>query len=450
MKYKILSLLMLSSALLANSEVTTVSEFFSEAKTSGNIRYYYIQTDKEHENATDTSAYANSVGGQLSFDTASLYGFSSGVTFMTTNPFLLGPNVDTSIIGKDNGVRVQGNPSGTVGQTSFSVLGEGYLAYNYKDFGVSFGRKVIKTPLIHAKDVRMLPSAVQGAFGEYAINKKSKVEIAYLDKFKQRTSDRFINIVNHALGTKTQTITGSTNGSVVMAGIEYKEDSFTLKTYDYYAGNFMNSFYIDGTYNHKFDGFKMRLAAQYINQVSIGNADEYFKNNVATYGGAINSNAIGAKMDIELSSAKFTLAYSNVLKDDSSHDSLVTPWDGTPLFAGTLTSNSLFQSLYGNALTADSTYIGGSQSINFVYAQKYDGVGLKGFSSKLLYMNINNEKFAKNQQDYNIILAYKYTKAFSLAFKGIWSQNASGVAVDGSVTQVKLLSQYRVITNYKF
>jgi len=446
MKYIKTAILLLSSALLANSEVTTVSEFFSEAKTSGNIKYYYIQTDKDKSyiNASDTSAYANSIGGKLSFDTASLYGFTSGVTFMTTNPFLLGPNVDTSIIGKDNGAR------GGDAKAGFSVLGEAYIAYNYQDIGLTLGRKVIKTPLIHAKEVRLLTSAVSGAFADYSLNKSSKIEIAYLDKFKQRTSDRFLNIVNHALGTQTKAITGSSNGYVLMGGIDYKMNAFSLKAYDYYSENFMNSFYIDGKYSYKIDDIKMTFAGQYINQISIGNADEYFKNNSATYGGEINSNAVGAKIDLELSSSKFTLAYSNVFKDDNVHDSLVTPWDGTPLFAATLTSNSLFQSIYGNALTADSTYIGGSEGINLAYFQKYDGFGLKGVSSKLSYLNISNDKFVKNQQDYNIILGYKYTNAFSFALKGIWSQEASGVAVDGTVSQLKLLTQYRVIANYKF
>jgi len=38
---------------------------------------------------------------------------------MTTNPFLLDRAVDTSIIGRDNGVRVEGNPSGGHGANWF-------------------------------------------------------------------------------------------------------------------------------------------------------------------------------------------------------------------------------------------------------------------------------------------------------------------------------------------
>ena len=447
MKYIKLSLLMVSTALLATPEVTTLSEVFSEAKTSGNIKYYYIQTDKDksYTNQDNTSAYANSLGGQLRFDTASLYGFSAGATFMTTNPFLLGPNVDTSIIGKDNGAR------GANAEIAFSVLGEGYLSYNYQDFGVTLGRKVIKTPLIHAKEVRMLPSAVSGAFAKYNLSSKSKVELAYLDKFKQRTSDTFVNIVQHALGTNTQAITGSSSGSVVMAGLDYKADSWSLKVYDYYSQDFMNSVYIDADYKINLKETKLTFAGQYIKQCSVGNADTNLaKIGSLTAGKSLSTNAIGLKATLAFSSAKFTLAYSNLLKDDSKHDSLVLPWDGTPLFTNMTTSNDLFQSIYGGAFKADSVYIGGSTGVKIAYSQKFDSLGLEGVTTTLAYLNTSNSKFAKDQNDYNAVVSYKYDKQFSLALKGIWVQNNTGAAADGTISQLKLLSQYRVIANYKF
>ena len=48
----------LSSALLATPEVTTLSEVFSEAKTRGNVKYYYIQRDKDHEVGDSSSENA--------------------------------------------------------------------------------------------------------------------------------------------------------------------------------------------------------------------------------------------------------------------------------------------------------------------------------------------------------------------------------------------------------
>jgi len=68
MKYVAPGLVMLSTVLLATSEVSTFSEIFSEAKTSGNVKYYYIQTDKDNTylNKVDTSACMVLVLEQLS------------------------------------------------------------------------------------------------------------------------------------------------------------------------------------------------------------------------------------------------------------------------------------------------------------------------------------------------------------------------------------------------
>ncbi len=83
MKKTALSILAFSSALLATAEVSSLTEVFSEAKTSGNVKYYFIQTDKNVAGGADTSANANSLGGELHFDTASLYGFSAKITSVT-------------------------------------------------------------------------------------------------------------------------------------------------------------------------------------------------------------------------------------------------------------------------------------------------------------------------------------------------------------------------------
>ncbi len=452
MKHLILSTLVVSSALLANTEVDTLSEAFSEGKASGNIKYYYIQTDKDksYTNGKNTSGYANTVGGQLHFDSASLYGFRTGVSFMTTNPFLLGSSVDASIIGRDNGVRIEGSPSGAVARKGFSVLGEAYLAYDYKNAGVYIGRKVIHTPLVNAKTVRLLPSAVEGASAHYDLAKKTNVTLSYYTGFKQRTSNVFTNIVKHALGNQTKTITGSDSGSLEILSFTHKADAYSLKAYDYYSKNFLNSIYLDGSYKLNLSDAKVAFSGQYINQKSIGNADTYFGNNPTIAGGKISVNAVGLKAVASMKSSKFVLAYSKVLKENNKHDSLVLAWDGTPLFTNMITSNDLFSSNYGKSLGSDSIYIGGSQGIKLAYNQKYDSFGLNGFSTTLSYLNTSNSRFNKDQNDYNIVLQYKTPKAFVLQLKGIWAQNNTGASADGTISQLKLLSQYRVIANYKF
>ncbi|MDF1878343.1 hypothetical protein JHD46_01675 [Sulfurimonas sp. SAG-AH-194-C20] len=454
MKYISLLTIMLTSVLFATSEVSTLAEVFSEADVSGNVKYYYIQTDKDNKSGTDTSAYANSLGGKLQFNTASLYGFHAGVTFMTTNPFFLGPNVDASIIGRDNGVRLGEGPSGEIASRGFSVLGEAYLAYDYKDINIYFGREVIKTPLIDAKVVRLLPSAVEGISLKYALKGSTKFDLAYYSSFKQRTSDVFINIIKHALGDSTREIIGSDSGYVGMFGFNHEADVYTLKLYNYYASNFMNSIYMSGEYKTDISEVKVTFGAEYIGQKSIGNAQiNLAKVGSDTGGKSIAVNAFGLKVTSTFKSTKLILAYSKVLRDKNKHDSLVLPWDGTPLFTNMITSNDLFQSNYANALNADSIYIGGAQGIKLLYNQKYDSFGLKGFSTTLAYLNtrFNRQGFDKTQEDSNIVFQYKTPKAFTLQLKGIWVKNDTSANKDGTLkNQLQLLTQYRIIANYKF
>jgi len=442
----------LMSALLVSSSIyasDSLESWFSEGSVKGNVKYYYIETKKDKLSG-DTSAHSNAIGGKLNFTTGDLYGFQTGATFMTTNGFALPNSVDTSTIGRDNGVREQGSASGNIAQDSFAILGEVFLKYTYQNLSLLYGRKVIKTPLIHAKEVRMLPSAVQGAFSEYKID-DFNIELSYLTHFKQRTSDNFMNIVEHALGADTKLITGDSKGEVIVFDTTYKNENIAFKFYNYYADDFINSIYIDGGYKAKLENISYSIDAQYINQTSIGHADNYFAS-IGSVTGAkkIDSNAYGLKLGLKVSESKVSFAFSQVQKDSSKHDALVLPWDGTPLFTNTITSNNLFVSNYAKGLTADSLYIGGSRGLNCTYVQTYDFTGIKGIKTALAYLNIHNDRFANNQQDYNAVLAYGRGD-FSLALKGIWVNNNTSAKADGTVNhQDSKLTQYRVIANYKF
>ncbi len=426
------------------------SEMFTEGKAYGNIKYYYIQTDKQNDNPyKDTSAHANAIGGQIGFETASLMGFKAKATFMTTNGFSLGNPVDTSILGRDNGVRL----GAQYADDSFTVLGEALLQYNYEGFMANYGRQVIKTPLIHAKEVRMLPSAVQGAMLSYTDKTNGwSIGGSYLTHFKQRTSDSFVNIVEHALGANTRAITGSDTGDVWYLDAAWHNDAVSVSVYDYYAKDFLNSLYATAAYHGETGGHAFGLAIEGIMQRSIGNADSNLaKAGSVTGGKAINAESISLKGDIHFGESTFMAGYSYVTKDDNAHDSLVLPWDGTPLYTNMITSNDLFSSNYGKGLKADSIYIGGTSSFKIAYTQTYDFTGHTGFKTVLSYMNADNDRFTKgNQQDFNVVLAYNYDKHLSIALKGIWVKNNTGAKADGTVTQLDDFQQYRVIANYKF
>ncbi len=435
----------------------SLESWFSEGTAHGNIRYYFIETNKENSSTgLDSSAYANAVGGQLSYMTGSLYGFTLGATFMTTNPFALPESVDTSIIGKDNGV--QGTEDPTEG---FSVLGEAYLDYQFQGVDIWYGRKTVKTPLVNAKEVRMLPSTVEGGDLSYSFENGVKVGGGYLDKFKQRTSSRFVNIVEHALGANTETITGHKTGNVLSAYLEWNDAHYVARLYNYYSKDFMNTSYFDSAHKYQInDNYSWTAGLQGMYQRGIGHSVGAMEADTAAYGGKINSRFFGLKAGVNYSESSFLVAYTNVLGPRSNeHNSLVMPWDGTPLFTDMITSNDLFTSNYGKGLTSSGGYIAGTSGFKVGYTQTYDFTGVKGLKSVLSYAYYDNSNFSDAQQDINLVLAYGIGK-FDLALKGMWVSNDAGnSAADAdikageagaSISQIDKLTQYRVIANYKF
>ena len=458
----------------AATEVDNPVDWFAKGETHGNIKYYYIQTDKKDGTTLDSSAHANSIGGKLGYTTAKLYGFTMGATFMTTNPFALPDNVDTSIIGRDNAVQLGLNPGDPVAQKGFSVLGEAYLDYQFQGLDAWYGRRVEKTPLINPKEVRMIPSSIEGGDVSYSFENGLKLGAGYLDKFKQRTSSEFHNMVKHALGDQAIAITGADRGSVIPAYLEWRDAHHTVRLYNYFTQDFVNSTYFDATHKHQVnDDFTWFAGIQGMHQHGIGHAKSAtFQANLVekdpvtgdplktTASADINARFFGLKAGATYAESSFLLAYTNVLGSrENEHNSLTLPWDGTPLFTDMITSNDLFTSNYGQGMTSSGGYIAGTSGIKAGYTQKYDFTGVKGFKSVLSYAYYDNKNFLNAQQDINLVLAYGISD-FSLALKGIWvSNNTGNTAADtdvkagetgASISQIDKLTQYRVIANWKF
>lgn len=424
--------------------------WFKDGSVHGNIRYYYIHTAKEGNQPT-TSQHANAIGGQLGYVTGSLHGLKMGATLMTTQGFALDANpanVDTSIIGRDNGVRADGSANGDHSDDGFIALGEVYGQYNRDNYELWYGRKVFESPLIDAKDVRMLPSSIEGAMASVKPTLEVQLSAGFVDKFKQRTSDRFTDIVKHALGPDTLAITGHEGGYVVPVSVSYKKDAVLTRVYDYYAPDFMNSIYADATFTNRLaSGVDYSASVQAIAQESVGNADSATA--AAIMGGEINAQEVGGKLSATYHDTTLMAACTHVFSNSGDHDSLVLPWDGTPLYTNMITSNDLFVSNYGKGLTSDSAYIGGTTGIKLGASQKLDIAQLKGFIVGASYAHYTNGRFPQSQEDINGELGYGIG-SLSLALKGMWVSNNTSASTRNGITQNDRLTQYRVIANYKF
>jgi len=432
-------------------ETDNLSDWFLKGSSRANIKYYYIETNKENS-ATDlsSSAHANSIGAKLNYTTANFHGLSMGFTLMTTNPFSLPSRVDTSVIGRDNGIRLDSSVSSKTAKDGFSILGESFIKYKNENFELLYGRKVIKSPLIDAKEVRVLPSVVEGSTVLYNFENGVTLGSAYFTKFKQRTSNVFTNIVEHALGSKTKELIGKSGGSVASIYLTNNFKNYKFRIYDYFAKDFMNSIYFDVDKKGKIgSNISYTTSIQGIYQRGVGHSIDTMNNNIDTYGGKINSRAFGVKSKINYDSSTFEVSFTDVLNSSNGeHNSLVMPWDGTPLFTNTITSSNLFGSNYGKGLTSSGGYISGTQGVKFSYVQEYSN----SFKSLVSYSRFSNKNFDKTQEDINAVISYKIGD-FSISLKGIWVDNSTTIGSSDSkdsISQIDSLRQYRVIANYQF
>ncbi len=430
-------IMLLSAALLG---ADSFESWVKEGKVSGNIRYYYIETNKKSITGLHSSAYGHSIGGQLHYSTGRWNGWKLGTTLMSVQPFALPEHVESSSIGQDNGVRGDDPSDG------FTIIAEGYGDYANDRFSGWYGRRAINTPMIGAKDVRMLPSTVEGGEGTVRLSDSTSISVGYVERFKQRSSDRFSNILKHALGADTFSITGREEGYAIPVMLTYASSPLTLRLYNLYLPDFLNTAYTDIEYKGDF----YTLSAEAVSQKSVGNADiNLAKATSVTQGKKIDASGIGVRAEFSYKESGWDLVYRSIFRDDSAYDSILTPWDGTLMYAYSSTTNSLGQSFYGNALSAGGGCVGGTQGYKIGYTQKYQFLEWEGISTHLAYALYTNPRYREDQQDIKAILRYKKGN-WSWELKGIWIDNDTTSTKEGRVNQVDWLNQYHVIVNYVF
>jgi len=273
----------LSLALLAVSGVSAadnLEEAFKNAKTSGQIRAFYI--DRTYSGLLENNRNSLAIGGSLGLETDPIKGLSLGLKFYTTNGINLhdggksSANYDPSLYGDDF--------------DSYSMLGEAYLKYCFCDTGltnttITIGRQKLNTPLAGADDARMLPNFFEaavlvnedikdttliaahvikeavGTFGNvYGAPSQLSLQSGYGLGYKLGTNGNFTDMGKIALGESADT-----DGVSAVAAIYNGIAGLKLQAWDYYAHDILNAIYLQGDYGFKLSGsVKMKASVQYI------------------------------------------------------------------------------------------------------------------------------------------------------------------------------------------
>ena len=420
-----------------------LSSMFSEGKTSGQIRAFYI--DRKYEGSAGTTTHRNALalGGHLKFETADYKGLSFGTAFYTTNRLASSPTVEPSMFG--------------VNDDGYSILGEAYAQYVYGNSTLKFGRQKLDTPMAGSDDARMLPNL----FEAYVLINKdipnTTLIAAHVTKFAQGTFGRvysggilaatsgysatdskgqagdFVNMGDYAIGKHT-------DGVTVASATYAPNKNVKAQVWDYYAHDILNVVYgqVDTSWTCLLtDKVHPFFSAQLIKENNVG--DKLLS---AIGGdGKIDSMYWSAKFGAKVENFTAYVAYSETTKnsatDASYANAIITPWGGMPAFTqGMVTRHQFLAGTKATKVAATYNFkdMGANVSATAYYASfdmdANSGYGIARTATEPGFDIIYNPEAVKNLQ---LRLRGNFPRKFAETASGDTGWN-----------------EYRLIANYNF
>lgn len=392
-----------------------LSTMFSEGKTSGQIRMFYI--DRDYSGAVHTHRSATAIGGHLKYETADYEGLNFGAAFYTTNGLFLksnrttNPEVDPTLFGPDN--------------ENYSMLGELYGQYKIGNTILKGGRQKLDTPLAGSDDARMTPNLfeaylvinkdipdttiigghvtkfAQGSFGRsYSAgtsipNTILSVTSGYSAVDSKNQAGSFENAGTYAIGKNTA---GVSVISATYTGVE----NLKLQLWDYYAHDILNAVYGEANFSWKClvtEAIKPSLSAQFIKEDDVGDS----------LAGKVSSLYWGAKFDAKVSDFTLSLAYSQQTEAAATSGSLqkstITPWGGMPAYTqGMVTRHQFIAGTDAAKVAANYDFKNLGANVNLTgYYAEFDmddnsGYGTARTASEAGFDVIYNPEVVKNLQ----------------------------------------------------
>lgn len=251
MKYLTSALLFILPLLLQGE---TLYDAFTNGNASGNIRVFWY--DGERDLKVDRTALT--VGGILSYQTASFYGLQANASFFSSNGITSLTKMPES--GQTSNLKSDGS--------SINVLGEAALSYTSDGTVVKYGRQRLNTPLTNDYYNRMLPNSFEALTLENRSIADITLKGAYITKWKYKDSDRFISPTENF----------GFHRDIMMIGAASQKWGMKNEVYDYYVPDVMNALYVQSE-TAKFlpenSPFNISGAVQFLKENGVG--DELIK-----------------------------------------------------------------------------------------------------------------------------------------------------------------------------
>ncbi len=333
------------------------------------------------------------------------------------------------------------------GQEGYSVLGELYTDIRIMDgMNLYAGRKEFDTPFINKNDTRMTPNTFEaivlmgtvkfgGGSADTVTSGKTilgdgktpvpaaspapargptlKYGLGYFDSIKERNDVDFVSMSEDA--------GADVDRGVFTAGALYQNGGFSIGAIDYYSDDIINIAYFEAKQEFALNnGWKPRLAAQFIDQRSVG--DELLQ-------GEFSAQQYGIKAELPVGPALFSVAYTGASGDAN----MQNPWSGYPGYTSVqvedfnrdgedallvragydfpqvkgLSAYALW--VHGSEPDADGQYARDEYNLNLQWAPP-EGT-LKGLSLRLRYsLDEQHGGNSDDQTDFRVIC--NYAKSF--------------------------------------
>ena len=361
------------------AEATSFTEAFTKGTPSGQIRLGYILLNSDEDGAKST--YDLALGGQLKFETASLYGIALGAAFYTSHS-LTQPN------DKDF------NDEMSSADQHYDLLAEAYINGNWEGLNIRVGRQLVDTPFADSDDIRMTPHTFEAVVGSYKYNDFSATG-GYLSEWQG------VDAGYHNNADFDDMVPGS--DGTWMAGVSYGSDLLEVGLWYYGVKDVVNVLYADIVVPIKLgDTASLTLGAQAAFQNDDTNDATY-----AEMGSKSEGNLYGVMAEVSTLGITAGVAYDHASVDEG--EALFGGWGGGPFYTN-------IDTLVANEFAA------GQDADSYTLSLSYDfsGIGVEGLNLGYTFghyeggVDSMDSNVDAEVEEHDISIEYEITDAWSL------------------------------------
>lgn len=428
----------------------SVATMFSEGKTSGQIRFFYI--DRKYT-GFDGAKHRNgsSLAGHLAFETASWNGVSLGASYYSENRIFRGleygseteGRVEPSLFNKD--------------YQSYSILGDAHVGVDLSPTlgsktRLKLGYQQLNTPLASGDDARTLTNTFEAYVMTNQDVENLTLLLAHVNAF---AAGSFSNVYSGGILAATSGYSplgkddqgkytnmgryavGKDTAGVSAAAAIYKSKYVSLQVWDYYAWDILNAVYGQVDLKAPVGDVTPFLSAQVIKENNIGG--DFLKEIGGD--GKIDSLFWAAKAGVKYHGLTLYGAYSEVGANDANDaayaNAIITPWGGMPAFTQGMVTRHQF--LAGTkALKGAASYSFKEHGIDLNAVGYYTTFDMDDYSGY-------GDKHTANEPGFDVIYYPLAERSLQLRFRG----NFPHAFFENATKQVNW-NEYRFIANYNF